>query len=62
MIESKVRKIHRMLAELIIAGRMAFADIAKRLKAGVAAALREKGREDLATDSNARPRDESEED
>lgn len=53
MIESKVRKIHRMLAELIVAGRLAFADIAKRLKAGVAAALAEMGREDLATDSNA---------
>ena len=53
MIESRVRKIHRMLAELIVAGKMVFADIAKRLKAGVAAALREMGREDLATDSNA---------
>lgn len=60
MTESKVRKIHRMLAELIVAGRMAFADIAKRLKAGVAAALREKGREDLATDSNAQREDEDE--
>lgn len=53
MMESRVRKIHRMLAELIVAGKMAFADIAKRLKAGVAAALREMGRGDLATDSNA---------
>lgn len=62
MIESKVRKIHRMLAEVIIAGRMTFSRIARKLKDGVAAALREMGREDLATDSNARPRDESEED
>lgn len=53
MIESKVRKIHRMLAELIVAGRMTFSRIARKLKDGVAAALREMGREDLATDSNA---------
>ena len=62
MIESKIRKIHRMLAAQIIAGRMVFAHIAKRLKDGVAAALHEMGRGDLATDSNAHPRDEHEED
>lgn len=62
MIESKVRKIHRMLAEVIIAGRMTFSRIARKLKDGVAAALREMGRGDLATDSNALPKDESEED
>lgn len=61
MIESRVRKIHRMLAELIIVGRMTFSRVARKLKDGVAAALREMGREDLATDSNARPRDEHEE-
>lgn len=62
MIESKIRKIHRLMAERIIAGKMVFAHIAKRLKDGVAAALHEMGRGDLATDSNARPRDEHEED
>nr|DAK23624.1 MAG TPA: hypothetical protein [Caudoviricetes sp.] len=51
-----------MLAAQIIAGRMVFAHIAKRLKDGVAAALHEMGRGDLATDSNARPKDEREED
>ncbi len=53
MTESRVRKIHRMLAELIIVGRMTFSRVAHKLKDGVAAALREMGREDLATDSNA---------
>lgn len=50
---SKVKTIHKMIAELIIAGKMMFDEIAKRLKAGVAAALKAMGREDLATDSNA---------
>lgn len=50
------------IAEAIIAGRMFFADIANRLRPRVTEELKKRGREDLATDSNARPRDESEED
>nr|DAS49314.1 MAG TPA: hypothetical protein [Caudoviricetes sp.] len=50
------------IAEMIIAGRMFFADIAKRRRPRVTEELKKRGREDLATDSNARPRDESEED
>lgn len=50
------------IAEMIIAERMFFADIAKRLRPRVTEELKKRGREDLATDSNARPRDESEED
>lgn len=50
------------IAEMIIAGRMFFADIAKRLRPRVTEELKKRGREDLATDSNARLKDESEED
>lgn len=50
------------IAEMIIAGRMFFADIAKRLRPRVTEELKKRGREDLATDSNAHPKDESEED
>lgn len=50
------------IAEMIIAGRMFFADIAKRLRPRVTEELKKRGREDLATDSNARTKDESEED
>ena len=50
------------IAEMIIAGRMFFADIAKRLRPRVTEELKKRGREDLATDSNARSKDESEED
>jgi hypothetical protein len=49
------------IAEAIIAGRMFFADIAKRLRPRVTEELKKRGREDLATDSNARPKDEREE-
>lgn len=49
------------IAEMIIAGRMFFADIAKRLRPRVTEELKKRGREDLATDSNTRPKDESEE-
>lgn len=49
----KIKTIHKMFAELIIAGKMTFGELAKRVKAGVAAALKAMGREDLATDSNA---------
>lgn len=49
------------IAEMIIAGRMFFADIAKLLRPRVTEELKKRGREDLATDSNARPKDEHEE-
>lgn len=49
------------IAEAIIAGRMFFADIANRLRPRVTEELKKRGREDLATDSNARPKDEHEE-
>ena len=49
------------IAEAIIAGRMFFADIAKLLRPRVTEELKKRGREDLATDSNARPKDEREE-
>lgn len=49
------------IAEMIIAGRMFFADIAKRLRPRVTEELKKRGRGDLATDSNARPKDEHEE-
>ena len=50
----------RAIAEHIVAGRMFFVEVKKRLRAGVAAALKALGREDLATDSNARPKDKEE--
>lgn len=46
------------IAEAIIAGRMFFADIAKRLRPRVTEELKKRGREDLATDSNAQREDE----
>lgn len=49
------------IAEAIIAGRMFFADIANRLRPRVTEELKKRGREDLATDSNARTKDEHEE-
>nr|DAK18887.1 MAG TPA: hypothetical protein [Caudoviricetes sp.]DAO96135.1 MAG TPA: hypothetical protein [Caudoviricetes sp.] len=49
------------IAEAIIAGRMFFADIANRLRPRVTEELKKRGRGDLATDSNARPKDEHEE-
>ena len=49
------------IAEAIIAGRMFFADIAKLLRPRVTEELKKRGRGDLATDSNARPKDEHEE-
>lgn len=48
------------IAEAIIAGRMFFADIAKRLRPRVTEELKKRGREDLATDSNAQREDEDE--
>lgn len=49
------------IAEAIIAGRMFFTDIANRLRPRVTEELKKRGRGDLATDSNARPKDEREE-
>ena len=49
------------IAEAIIAGRRFFADIANRLRPRVTEELKKRGRGDLATDSNARPKDEHEE-
>lgn len=46
--------IFEMIADLIIAGKYLFSKVAKKLKAGVAGKLKEKGREDLATDSDAK--------
>ena len=48
------------IAEAIIAGRMFFADIAKRLRPRVTEELKKRGRGDLATDSNAQREDEDE--
>ena len=56
----KAMKLCRLFAQQIVAGRMFFSEIAQRFKDGVKAALKEMGREDLATDSNARAKDEKE--
>lgn len=45
--------IYEFFANLIIEGSFFFKDLAKKFKPGVKNALKEKGREDLATDSNA---------
>jgi len=45
-----------------MAGRRFVAAAARRLRPRVTEELKKRGREDLATDSNARPKDESEED
>lgn len=50
----------RAIAEQIVAGRMFFAEVRKHLKARVAEILSGMGKGDLATDSNARPKDEKE--
>lgn len=46
----------RAIAEQIVAGRMFFAEVRKHLKARVAEILRGMDKGDLATDSNARPK------
>lgn len=51
-------KIYQMFAEAIVSGIYHFKDVCKRLRKGVAAALKATGREDLATDSNATPKGE----
>lgn len=48
--------VHEFFANLIIEGRFLFKNLAKKLKPGVTEVLKEKGREDLATDSNAKPK------
>lgn len=45
--------IYEFFANLIIEGIFLFKDLAKKYKPGVKKTLKEKGREDLATDSNA---------
>lgn len=46
---------YEFLANLIIEGSFLFKNLAKKLRPGVKKVLKEKGREDLATDSNAKP-------
>lgn len=46
--------IYEFFANLIIEGSFFFKDLSKKYKLGVKKALKEKGREDLATDSNAK--------
>jgi hypothetical protein len=53
-----MEKIYEMFAEAIINGTYFFRDLCKRLRKGVAAALEKRGRKDLATDNNARPKEE----
>ena len=48
--------VHEFFANLIIEGGFLFKNLAKKLKPGVTEVLKEKGREDLATDSNAKPK------
>ena len=48
-----MKNIYEFFANLIIEGGFFFKDLAKKFKPGVKNALKEKGREDLATDSNA---------
>ena len=58
MKNGKSKSVYKSYAELIVAGLMTFAELAKRLRKGVAAVLKAMGREDLATDSNATPKGE----
>ena len=57
---SKRKGFYVWMAELVIAGEIAFAGIAKKFKKKVAEVLTAMGKGDLATDSNARPKDEKE--
>lgn len=45
--------IYEFFANLIIEGSFLFKNLSKKLRPGVKKALKDKGREDLATDSNA---------
>ena len=57
---SKRKSFYVWMAELVIAGEIAFAGIAKKFKKKVAEVLTAMGRGDLATDSNAQREDEDE--
>lgn len=46
-----MKHVYELFANLIIDGRFSFKDLAKRLRPGVRTALKEKGREDLATEN-----------
>lgn len=47
-----MKHVYEFFANLIIDGRFSFKDLAKKFKPGVRAALKEKGREDLAIESS----------
>lgn len=49
--------LFEVIANLIIDGVYKFSQVIVRLKAGVAKKLKEKGREDLATDSDAKKKE-----
>ena len=57
---SKRKSFYVWMAELVIAGEIAFAGIARKFKKKVAEVLTAMGRGDLATDSNAQREDEDE--
>lgn len=57
---SKRKSFYVWMAELVIAGELAFAEIAKKFRKKVAEVLTSMGRGDLATDSNAQREDEDE--
>ena len=49
--------LFEVIANLIIDGLYKFSQVVAKLKAGVTKKLKEKGREDLATDSDAKKED-----
>ena len=49
--------LFEVIANLIIDGLYKFSQVVAKLKAGVAKKLKEKGREDLATDSDEKKED-----
>ena len=57
---SKIKSFYVWMSELVIAGELAFAEIAKKFRKKVAEVLTSMGRGDLATDSNAQREDEDE--
>lgn len=50
--------IFEVFANLIIEGKYLFKNVIQRLRDGVTRKLKEKGREDLATDSDAKQKEE----
>ena len=50
-----MKHVYEFFANLIIDGSFSFKDLAKKFKPGVKAALKEKGHEDLATETNPEP-------